>query len=225
MIEFKQVNLFFDNRQILKDINVTFNESRIGIVGCNGGGKSSFIRLINGLLMPTTGEVWVDEHSTVKSKKKVRSQVGFVFQNPDNQIVMPTVAEDFAFGLKNQGVDKIRIAEQTEVMLKRYGLWALKDHPAYLLSGGQKQLLAIAGVLAMQPKYIVFDEPTTLLDLRNKRQIHKMINQLDQSVIVVSHDLELLQDFERIIVLDEGEIKFDGQAKVALAFYEALMAC
>ncbi|SES70531.1 energy-coupling factor ABC transporter ATP-binding protein [Thorsellia anophelis] len=223
MIEFKEVSLSFDNNPILKEINLTLSESRIGIIGCNGGGKSSMIRLINALLLPTSGEVWVDDLLTKKNKKQVRQQVGFVFQNPDNQIVMPTVAEDFAFGLKNQGMDKSTRFATTELILKRYGLWEFRDHPAYLLSGGQKQLLAIAGVIAMQPKYIIFDEPTTLLDLRNKRLIEKTIQTLEQSAIVVSHDLQFLAHFDRIIVLDEGQVKYDGKPKEALAFYEALM--
>lgn len=223
MIEFKNVSLSFNERTILNNINTQLTESRIGIVGSNGGGKSSFVRLINALLLPTTGSVYVEGNLTVQDKKQVRRDVGFVFQNPDHQIVMPTVFEDFCFGLKNQHLPKETIQAYAEYYLQRLGLWDLKDNPATCLSGGQKQLLAIAGVLAMQPKYIVFDEPTTLLDLRNRRMIKQILAELSQKLIVVSHDLDLLADFDRILVLDSGCIKFDGQPTEAIAFYEALM--
>ncbi|MFC0180498.1 energy-coupling factor ABC transporter ATP-binding protein [Thorsellia kenyensis] len=224
MIQFNQVSLTLSGKPILKPFDLSIDQARVGIIGSNGGGKSSLVRLINGLLLPTEGEVLVDGFDTCKARKTVRQKVGFVFQNPDNQIVMPTVGEDFAFGLKNKGLSKDEIASLCEEFLTQYGLWEFKDSPAHLLSGGQKQLLAILGVLATKPEYIVFDEPTTLLDLRNRKKIAQLIDSLSIKVIMITHDLVLLNNFQRVLVLDEGVIKVDSSPKEAIKFYEDLMA-
>lgn len=189
MLELQGVSHAFAERQVLNNINLQLSEKRIGIVGSNGCGKSTFARLLNGLLLPKQGEVLVDGLNTRQHGKAVRRKVGFVFQNPDNQIVFPLVEEDLAFGMKNLGLSKTTIRERIDAALARYDMQDLRQHPAHRLSGGQKQLLAISGVLVMEPQYIVFDEPTTLLDLRNKRRIADAIAGLEQTAIVVSHDL------------------------------------
>jgi len=224
MIELNEVSHAYGDRKVLNNISLRLTEKRIGIVGSNGCGKSTFARLLNGLLLPSQGEVWVDGLSTRKDGKAVRRKVGFVFQNPDNQIVFPVVEEDLAFGMKNLGLDKATIRERTDAALTRYDMQDLRQHPAHLLSGGQKQLLAISGVLVMEPDYIVFDEPTTLLDLRNKRRIAAAIAALDQTAIVVSHDLEFLQDFDRVLVFERGEVAVDDVPAVALKEYVRMMS-
>lgn len=224
MIELRNVSHAFGDRKVLNDVSLQLTEKRIGIVGSNGCGKSTFARLLNGLLLPSQGDVLVDGISTRKDGKAVRRKVGFVFQNPDNQIVFPVVEEDLAFGMKNLGLDKATIRERTDAALTRYDMQDLRQHPAHLLSGGQKQLLAISGVLVMQPDYIVFDEPTTLLDLRNKRRIAAAIAALDQTAIVVSHDLEFLQDFDRVLVFDRGEVVVDDTPAIALNAYVRMMS-
>lgn len=224
MIELNGVSHVFGAREVLKEITLRLTEKRIGIVGSNGCGKSTFARLLNGLLLPQQGEVVVDGLNTRKEGKAVRRKVGFVFQNPDNQIVFPVVEEDLAFGMKNLGLPKAVIRERTDAALARYDLQDLRQHPAHLLSGGQKQLLAISGVLVMEPDYIVFDEPTTLLDLRNKRRIAEAIAALDQTAIVVSHDLEFLQDFDRVLVFDHGRVVIDEVPAVALKEYVRMMS-
>lgn len=224
MIELKEVSHAYGDRKVLKNINLQLTEKRIGIVGSNGCGKSTFVRLLNGLLLPSQGDVLIDGLNTRQQGKAVRRKVGFVFQNPDNQIVFPVVEEDLAFGMKNLGLDKATIRERTETALARYDMQDLRQHPAHLLSGGQKQLLAISGVLVMEPEYIVFDEPTTLLDLRNKRRIAAAIAELDQTAIVVSHDLEFLQDFDRVLVFERGEVAVDDVPAVALKEYIRMMS-
>ena len=219
MIEISNVSLAYGNRTVLRDISLTLSERRIAIVGANGSGKSSFARLLNGLLLPTSGKVVVDGLDTKDHGKDVRRKVGFVFQNPDNQIVFPVVEEDLAFGMKNLGFPKDTIAAKTTEILTRYDMLDLREHPAHLLSGGQKQLLAISGVLVMDPAYVVLDEPTTLLDLRNKRRITRAIDALDQTVIIASHDLDLLEDYDRVIVFDEGRIVADDTPDKAIPFY------
>ncbi|WP_327141422.1 energy-coupling factor ABC transporter ATP-binding protein [Nocardia sp. NBC_01327] len=210
MIELEGVSHRFGEREVLQRLDLTLAEGRIAVVGSNGSGKSTFARLLNGLQVPTEGKVRVDGLDTRKQGKAVRRQVGFVFQDPDVQIVMPTVAEDVAFGLKHHGLTKTEIPERVSEVLAEYGLSEFRDHPAHLLSGGQKQLLAIAAVLSVRPRYVIFDEPTTLLDLRNKRRISQLLHELPQQIVVISHDLDLLADFDRVLVFDEGRLVEDG---------------
>lgn len=210
MIELDGVSHRFGEREVLQRLDLKLTEHRIAVIGSNGSGKSTFARLLNGLQVPTQGQVRVDGLDTRKQGKAVRRRVGFVFQDPDVQIVMPTVAEDLAFGLKHHGFTKTEIAERVSEVLAEYGLGEFRDHPAHLLSGGQKQLLAIAAVLSVRPDYVIFDEPTTLLDLRNTRRIAQLLQELPQQIVVVSHDLDLLADFERVLVFDEGRLLADG---------------
>ncbi|SDE86832.1 biotin transport system ATP-binding protein [Blastococcus fimeti] len=222
-IELRGVSHRYGDRPVLADLDLHLTEPRIGIVGANGSGKSTFARLLNGLVVPTDGHVLVDGLDTRTSVRAVRRRVGFVFQDPDAQIVHPTVAEDAAYGLENQGVPAPERAERVTEVLARYGLDGHADHPAHLLSGGQKQLLAIAGVLVMRPARVVFDEPTTLLDLINARRIARVIDELEQQVVVVTHQLDLLEHFDRVLVIDGGRVVEDAAPRPAIAAYRALM--
>jgi biotin transport system ATP-binding protein len=223
-IELRGVGHTYGERTVLCELDLRLTERRIGVIGANGSGKSTLARLLNGLVLPTEGAVLVDGLDTRTELRAVRRRVGFVFQDPDAQIVHPTVAEDVAFGLENQGVPPAERAERVAEVLDRYGLTGHADHPAHLLSGGQKQLLAIAGVLVMRPARVVFDEPTTLLDLVNARRVARVIAELDQHVVVVTHDLPLLQEFDRVLVVDDGRVVADAPPAEAVAAYTALMA-
>jgi biotin transport system ATP-binding protein len=165
--------------------------------------------------------VLVDGLDTRTRVREVRRQVGFVFQDPDAQIVHPTVAEDVAFGPTNQGRPADEIARRVDEVLDRYGLDGHRDHPAHLLSGGQKQLLAIAGVLVMEPQRVVFDEPTTLLDLVNTRRVAQVIEGLRQDVVVVTHHLDLLAGFDRVLVFEDGRVAADGSPAETVPWYVA----
>ena len=219
MIKIVDVSLSYDQLTVLQDINLILSEKRIAIIGSNGSGKSSFARLLNGLQLPSAGTVSVDGFDTRKDGKQVRKKVGFVFQNPDNQIVFPVVDEDLAFGLKNLKLPQDVIERKVTEVLERYDLSAFRKHPSHNLSGGQKQLIAISGVLAMEPAYVVLDEPTTLLDLRNKRRIAEVIDALEQTAIVVSHDLDFLRGFDRVIAFEDGGVVIDDTPSPALAKY------
>ncbi|GAB4364555.1 MAG: ABC transporter ATP-binding protein [Elainellaceae cyanobacterium] len=219
MIRVEAVSHRLGERLVLNNIQLCLNEQRVGIVGSNGSGKSTFARLLNGLVIPDRGQVWVDGLNTRQQVKAIRRKVGFVFQNPDHQIVYPIVEEDLAFGLKNLKLSKTAIAARVEQILQRYQLEHLRYQPAHLLSGGEKQLLAIASVLVMNPDYVVFDEPTTLLDLRNRNWIQRVLYGLAQPILVVSHDLELLKDFDRILVFEAGEVIIDDCPAIALPDY------
>ena len=223
-IELRDVTHFYGDRPVLSDVSVSLTEQRVGVIGANGSGKSTFARLLNGLVVPSAGTVLIDGLDTRTQGREVRRRVGFVFQDPDAQIVHPTVEEDLAFGPHNQGVPAEEIALRVDEMLLRYGLAGHRDHPAHLLSGGQKQLLAIAGVLVMQPQRIVFDEPTTLLDLANARRVSRVIDALEQAVVVVSHHLDLLDGFDRVLVFEDGRVVADGSPGETVPWYVARMS-
>ncbi|OZC89016.1 cobalt ABC transporter ATP-binding protein [Rhodococcus sp. 06-418-1B] len=222
-IVFEQVRHAFGEREVLRGVDLTITERRVGIIGSNGSGKSTLARTINGLLAPTSGTVTVDGIDAAKKGAQVRKKVGFVFTDPDTQIVMPTVAEDLAFSLRRSGLSKPEIAERVQDILTRFRLDGHAEHPAHLLSGGQKQLLAIGAVLIRRPEVVVADEPTTLLDLRNARVVADALDSIDQQVIVVTHQLALLESFERVIVLDDGVVAFDGTPDAAVPAYRELV--
>jgi biotin transport system ATP-binding protein len=223
MITLRGVSQRFGTRTVLHPLDLSLDERRVGVIGANGSGKSTFVRMLNGLQIPSDGTVVVDGLDTRRQGREVRQRVGFVFQNPDNQIVMPLVEEDLAFGLRSLRLPSAEQAIRLDAVLARMDLTACRGQSAHLLSGGQKQMLAIAGVLVMQPTYVVLDEPTTLLDLRNSRRVAQTIAGLEQIAIVVSHDLELLRDFDRVLVFDNGRLVDDDKPDGALRRYVAAM--
>ncbi|MBN9024375.1 energy-coupling factor ABC transporter ATP-binding protein [Kaistia sp. MMO-174] len=223
MIVLEAVSHDFDGRPVLDGIDLALPERRIGVVGANGSGKSTFARLLNGLVVPRAGRVLVDGVDTRKDIKAIRRKVGFVFQNPDHQIVMPIVAEDLAFGLKARRIPKGEIDARIDAALARYQLDHLRERPVHLLSGGEKQLVAMSAVLVTDPEIIVFDEPTTLLDLRNRNRVAAAIEELAHPAVVVSHDLDLIAGFDRVLMIEEGRVAADGQPGEVLRFYRERM--
>ncbi len=211
-------------RTVLRDVTVRVTERRVGIVGANGSGKSTFVRLLNGLVVPESGTVRVNGLDTRREGREVRRQVGFCFTDPDAQIVMPTVREDVAFGLRRRGLSRQEAGTRVAEALQRFGLGDHADHPAHLLSGGQTQLLALASVLVTEPSVLVLDEPTTLLDLRNAALVARHVEGLQQQVLLVTHHLELLAAYDRVLVFDEGRLVHDGGPDEAVTFYRKLMA-
>jgi len=209
-------------RVVLSEVSVRLTEQRIGVIGANGSGKSTFVRLLNGLVLPTHGSVRIDRLDTRTDGREVRRRVGFCFSDPDAQIVMPTVAEDVAFGLRRRGLTKQAISSRVATTLTKYGLESHADHPAHLLSGGQKQLLALCSVLVTEPSVLVLDEPTTLLDLRNAARVADVLDELDHQVILVTHHLEELDDFDRVLVFDDARLVHDGAPVEAVEHYRKL---
>jgi len=209
---------------ILEPTDLELTEQRIAVIGGNGSGKSTLARLLNGLVHPTSGHVRVDGKDTVKSGHRVRGRVGFVFTDPDAQLVMPTVAEDVALSLRRSVPTSTQRRTRALEVLERYGLGHLADVSVHALSGGQKQLLALAGVLATEPAVLVADEPTTLLDLRNTTRIADLLFSLSQQLILITHDLELAARCERGILVDEGAVAYDGPASDAITHYRELAA-
>jgi biotin transport system ATP-binding protein len=219
VIRIEAVDHDYGGTPVLRGIDLTLHEQRIGVVGANGSGKSTLARLLNGLVLPGRGRVLIDGLDTKRDGAAVRRRVGFVFTDPDAQIVMPTVAEDVAFSLRRSGLGKAERAARVRRTLDRFGLAGHADHPAYLLSGGQKQLLALASVLVTEPTILVCDEPTTLLDARNARAVGRLLSELPQQVVLVTHHLDQLRTFDRVLVVDHGRVVADAAPDVALATY------
>lgn len=222
-IVFEHVTHRYDGDDVLTDVSLTLTERRIGIVGANGSGKSTLARLVNGLVHPTAGRVLVDGLDVSRNGREVRRRVGFVFTNPDNQIVMPTVREDVAFSLRRFKLEATDAAARVDRTLERFGLTELADRPAHRLSGGQKQLLALAAVLVAEPAVLVADEPTTLLDARNADLVERHFAALDEQVILVTHRLESVESFDRVLVVERGRIVADAAPAEALGAYRSLI--
>ncbi len=208
----------------LQPTSLRLDERSIAVIGSNGSGKSTLARLLNGLVEPTSGHVTVDGLDTRREGREVRRRVGFVFTDPSAQLVMPTVAEDVALSLRKRHRNKTEREAAALAVLERFGLADLADRSVHALSGGQRQLLAIATVLATDPQVVVADEPTTLLDLANTRHVGDVLLGLQQQLVLVTHDLDLASRCDRALVVHRGEVAFDGPAESAVAHYRALVS-
>lgn len=223
MIEFRDVTVTAPNgRTLLADVTVTLTERRIAVIGANGSGKSTLLRLINGLVVPSRGRVIVDGLDTMTDGAAVRRRVGFVFTDPLAQLVMPTPIEDVALSLRRT-LPRAARRERAAELLAAYGLGHVQHSSVYDVSGGERQLIALVSVLAVEPAVVVADEPTTLLDLRNRNRIREELGRLDQQLVVATHDLEIAADAERVLVVDEGRIVSDGPPESAIASYVQLV--
>ncbi|MBT2587250.1 energy-coupling factor ABC transporter ATP-binding protein [Arthrobacter sp. ISL-95] len=209
-------------KTLLHDFSLDLTERRIGVIGANGSGKSTLLRLVNGLIEPSEGAVVVRGHNTVADVRRVRGNVGFVFTDPLSQLVMPTGREDVELSLRRSIKNSKERAARAEAVLDRFGLLHLADQSIYELSGGERQLLALAAVLAVDPAVLVLDEPSTLLDLRNRELLRRTVAGLDQQVMMSTHDLDLALDMDRVLVVESGRIVFDGGAAEGVARYREL---
>ena len=212
MIELDGVSVDLDGRRVLDEVTVHLDQHRIAVIGANGSGKSTFARLLDGLVTPSRGTARVLGFDVAREVKRVRAEVGFVFTNPDAQILMPTVAEDVRLSLKGSGLDRAATDARVASALASYGLAEHADAPAYSLSGGQKQLLALASVLVREPTLVIADEPTTLLDLGNARRIGSLlIDELPAHLVVVTHDLELAARCDIALRFERGRLAEVGE--------------
>lgn len=206
-----------EGRAILRDVSVELTAQRIAVIGANGSGKSTFARLLNGLVLPDAGRVTVHDLDSRRDTKALRRRVGFVFTDPQSQILMPTPAEDLALSLR--GSPRTEIASRVAGALAEHGLTDRADVPASDLSGGQKQLLALASVLITEPRLIVADEPTTLLDLRNSRRVSDLLLALPSQVVIVTHDLALAARCDHAVLFDAGSLLAVGTPDKVIAEY------
>ncbi|MDP9026406.1 MAG: energy-coupling factor ABC transporter ATP-binding protein [Actinomycetota bacterium] len=216
------VDVELDGRRVLQDVTVRLDQRRIAVIGANGSGKSTFARLLDGLVAPTRGTVSVHGLDVATQRKRVRAMVGFVFTNPDAQIIMPTVVEDVRFSLRGSGLARDEIDARVKAVLREYGLDGHADAPAYSLSGGQKQLLALAAVLIRQPRLIIADEPTTLLDLGNSRRVGDLlIDGIEAQIVLVTHDLELALRCDVALRFRDGRVTEVGDPAEVVRHYRA----
>jgi biotin transport system ATP-binding protein len=206
-------------RRLLGPVELTVTEQRTSVIGANGSGKSTLLRLVNGLVHPSRGQVTVDGLDTVRDGGAVRRRVAFAFTDPLSQLVMPTGREDVDLSLRrrHRRADDRRAA--AEAALARLGVRDLADQSVYELSGGERQLMALATVLATDPQVLVLDEPSTLLDLRNTRVLRERLAVLPQMVVLATHDLDLARDADRTIVVEAGRVVFDGPPSQAVDEY------
>lgn len=216
-IALENVSVRIEGRAVLSDVTVDLAARRIAVIGANGSGKSTFARLLNGLVAPTTGTVTVHGLDTARDRRELRRRVGFVFSNPDAQILMPTPAEDLALSLR--GRERGEIENLVRETLAAHGLAEHSDAPAFSLSGGQKQMLALASVLITDPELIVADEPTTLLDLRNTRRIADLLLSQPAQVVLVTHDLDLAARCDAVVLFDEGSVLDIGEPAAIIETY------
>jgi len=223
-ILFDKAEARFSGRVVLESLSLRLSERRIGVIGLNGSGKTTFSRLINGLVLPAAGRVLTNGHDTALAPAKARAAVGYIFQNPANQIVLPLIRDDIALGLQRRGLGKVEREAAIGACLDRVGIAHLAGRRAHELSGGEIQLAALASVLVTAPDIVIMDEPTNQLDLRNRNLVERTIHALDENVIVVSHDLSLLAAFDRVLLFHQGRLLADGPASQVIAAYRDLAA-
>lgn len=219
MIEFQKVNFAYEReRPVIRELSFKIEKGEsVGLIGANGAGKSTVMKLLLGLLTGE-GQILVDGTAVTKqSLPEVRRKLGFVLQNSDNQMFMPTVYEDMIFAPLNYGLSREETEKRVDRVLKELGLEDLKHRHNHRISGGEKRMAAIATVLAMEPEVILMDEPTSALDPYNRRVVIKTIRALSQTKIITSHDLDMILDTcDRVILLSRGEIAADGPAETIL---------
>lgn len=221
LISLREVSVDFDERNALRDVSVVLDQKRIAVIGSNGSGKSTFARLLNGLASVSRGEIRVHGIDPSRQGRLLRRRVGFIFSNPDTQIVMPTVAEDIAFSLRGRGLSRTEVDERVSLMTASHGLSGYENSPAHSLSGGQKQLLALSSVLVNEPELIIADEPTALLDAVNTRRIsNHLIDDMSQQLVLVTHDLHLAARCDTALWFDQGRLRRCGDTRAVIAEYE-----
>ncbi|MBI5639391.1 MAG: ATP-binding cassette domain-containing protein [Nitrospirae bacterium] len=221
IVEFQNVHFRYpDGTAALNGVSlrITHGES-VGIVGANGSGKSTLLMHTNGYLLPQSGTITIGDFQLgKKTRQEIRKKVGLIFQNPDDQLFMPTVFDDVAFGPLNLGLSPERVSECVHEALETVGCLALGDKPPHRLSGGQKSAVAIAAVLAMQPDILVMDEPASHLDPKSRRALINLLRHFHHTKIIASHDLDLILDVcKRCVIIKEGSIVADGPAEEILS--------
>ena len=224
-----EVTVRLDDRNALEAVTVSLSQPRIAVVGANGSGKSTFARLLGGLVAPTAGTLRVHGLDPARESAALRRRTSFVFSNPDAQIIMPTVAEDAAFSLRGERLPRTEVATRVADALARFGLTELADRPAHDLSGGQKQLLALCAALIRRPALVIADEPTAFLDARNSILIadHLLASATEpgHQLVLVTHDLPLAARCDVAVRFEEGRLVDVGDPAAVIDGYEASLRC
>lgn len=223
LIKATDVGLEIEGKIILQGVSLDAGERRIGIVGRNGSGKSTLARLLAGLMPPTSGTISIDGVDVGKDRKAALSSVGILFQNSDHQIIFPTVEEELAFGMLQQGRSKAQAGELVESILSRFDKAHWAKQAVHTLSQGQKRLVCLMAVLAMGPKVILLDEPFAGLDIPTQMQLARYLDDVDAMLVHISHEPAHLSACERIIWLEAGAVEMDGPRSQVLPAFQARM--
>jgi len=231
MIKVKNLTVKYETSEKTRAVdNISFSVSgseKIALIGANGAGKSTLLLTLTGVIMPVSGEIIIDG---IKSDKRtigeLRKKIGMVFQNPDDQLFMPEVYEDIAFGPRNYNTDESEIEKSADEILSSLGIAHLKNRLTHKLSGGEKRLAALAGILIMNPSVILMDEPSSFLDPKARRRLIEILSELSQTMIIATHDLDMALDLcSRVILLKNGVIRADMSADEILRDEKLLDEC
>ncbi|MDB9816252.1 energy-coupling factor ABC transporter ATP-binding protein [Amylibacter sp.] len=222
-IYLKDVIFEFENHRVIDQVDLNIIEHRVGIIGVNGSGKSTLARLIAGLISPIHGTIKINDIDIYKDRKSALNTVGIIFQNPDHQIIFPTCIEEISFGLIQQGITRYEAEKEALKILKRFGKLHWAEQLAHNLSQGQRHYLCLIAVLAMKPDVIVLDEPYAGLDLPTSLRLKQTLEKLNQQLVMISHDKEILVDFDRILWIDNGKIINDGSFENVFPDFEKEM--
>lgn len=226
MIRCAGVGAHLGQREVLRGVTLDLDARTIAVIGDNGSGKSTFARLVAGLVRPSAGELRVLGLDPQRDAAELRRRVALVLSNPDAQIVMPTVADDVALSLRPARLDRGERDRRVVAALERFGLSAFADRPSHDLSGGQKQLLALCGAFVRSPHLVVADEPTAFLDARNARLVaDHLLADTGHALLVVTHDLALARRCERAVLFAEGRVVASGASAEVVDAYAAAVAC
>ena len=222
-IYLKDVIFEFETHRVIDQITLNISEQRIGIVGVNGSGKSTLARLISGLIAPISGSIRINDIDIYKDRKAALKTVGIIFQNPDHQIIFPTCIEEISFGLMQQGMTRIEAEERSNEILLKFDRLKWSDQLAHNLSQGQRHFLCLIAVLAMNPDVVILDEPYAGLDLPTSLQLRHELNKLSQQIVMITHNKDILVNFDRILWIDNGKIIKDGSYENVMPNFEEEM--
>ena len=222
-IEICSASVFYGKERILENVSLSIKEQRVGFIGRNGSGKTTLLRILAGLQELNKGKVLIDGTEVAKKRKEAIKQVGIIFQNPDHQIIFPTVGEELRFGLTQLGLKKNEADLKVIACLKKYDKVDWFERSISTLSQGQKHLVCLLSVLLMKPRVLLLDEPFTGIDIPTQLKLEHYLSSLKQTIIHVSHMPETFADYQRLIWVDEGVVQADGTPKTVIKKYRTAM--
>tara|TARA_B100001175_G_scaffold281001_1_gene259111 strand:+ start:381 stop:1103 length:723 start_codon:yes stop_codon:yes gene_type:complete len=222
-IEIYSASVFYGNERVLENLSLSIREQRVGFIGRNGSGKTTLLRILAGLQELNNGKVLIDGTEVAKKREEAVKKVGIIFQNPDHQIIFPTVGEELRFGLTQLGLNKNEADLKVITCLKQYGKVDWFERSISTLSQGQKHLVCLLSVLLMKPKVLLLDEPFTGIDIPTQLKLEHYLSSLKQTIIHVSHVPETFEKYQRLIWMDEGIVQADGIPKTVIKKYRDAM--
>lgn len=223
LIRLDAVDLSIDDRDILRGVSVCTDARRVAVLGRNGSGKSTLARIMAGLQKPSGGTVRIANVDVARDRRGALGAVGILFQNPDHQIIFPTVEEELSFGLTQMGIDKNEVKARVAQVLEQFGKSAWREAAIHLLSQGQRQLVCLMAILAMNPKVIILDEPFAGLDIPTGMHLARVLDGMDVALVHITHDPRMIAEYERAVWIEDGMVEMQGAAKDVAPQFEAAM--